>query len=43
VCDLEISRIGAPYIYSVRLLRVNLPHGLIVEISSKLSIRLFIR
>jgi hypothetical protein len=24
VCDLETSRIGAPYIYNVRLLRVNL-------------------
>jgi hypothetical protein len=23
VCDLETSRIGAPYIYNVRLLRVN--------------------
>jgi len=30
VCDLEASRIGAPYIYNVRLLRVKLPplhHG----------------
>ena len=26
VCDLETSRIGAPYIYNVRLLRVN-PHS----------------
>jgi len=25
VCDLETSRIGAPYIYNVRLLRVNIP------------------
>jgi len=25
VCDLETSRIGAPYIYNVRLLRVK-PH-----------------
>jgi ATP-dependent exoDNAse (exonuclease V) alpha subunit len=25
VCDLETSRIGAPYIYNVRLLRVNKP------------------
>ena len=24
VCDLETSRIGAPYIYNVRLLRVNI-------------------
>jgi hypothetical protein len=23
VCDLETSKIGAPYIYNVRLLRVN--------------------
>jgi len=23
VCDLETSRIGAPYIYNVKLLRVN--------------------
>jgi len=23
VCDLETSRIGAPYIYNVRVLRVN--------------------
>jgi hypothetical protein len=23
VCDLETSRMGAPYIYNVRLLRVN--------------------
>jgi hypothetical protein len=23
VCDLETARIGAPYIYNVRLLRVN--------------------
>jgi len=23
VCDLETSRIGAPYIYNVRLLRIN--------------------
>src|SRR5215475_12796302 len=26
VCDLETSRIGAPYIYNVRLLRVKLYH-----------------
>jgi len=26
VCDLETSRIGAPYIYNVRLLRVNICH-----------------
>jgi hypothetical protein len=25
VCDLETSRIGAPYIYNVRLLRVKDP------------------
>jgi len=25
VCDLETSRIGAPYIYDVRLLRVKSP------------------
>jgi len=25
VCDLETSRMGAPYIYNVRLLRVNKP------------------
>jgi hypothetical protein len=24
VCDLETPRIGAPYIYNVRLLRVNM-------------------
>jgi hypothetical protein len=24
VCDLETSRIGAPYIYNVRLLRVKI-------------------
>jgi hypothetical protein len=35
VCDLETSRIGAPYIYNVRLLRVNIfgtvCHVLMVE------------
>jgi len=25
VCDLETSRMGAPYIYDISLLRVNLP------------------
>jgi len=27
VCDLETSRIGAPYIYNVRLLRVNVSNS----------------
>jgi len=27
VCDLETSRIGAPYIYNVRLLRVKEKRG----------------
>jgi len=26
VCDLETSRIDAPYIYNVRLLRVNMDY-----------------
>ena len=26
VCDLETSRIGAPYIYNVRFLRVKIRH-----------------
>jgi len=27
VCDLETSRMGAPYIYDIRRLRVNMPKG----------------
>jgi len=27
VCDLETSRMGAPYIYDIGHLRVNVPQG----------------
>jgi len=32
VCDLETSRIGAPYIYNVRLLRVNYSQIIVTKI-----------
>ena len=39
VCDLETSRIGAPYIYDISNLRVNIrleiSHYFIVEINSE--------
>ena len=31
VCDLETSRIGAPYIYYISRLRVNTPVSIIVD------------
>jgi hypothetical protein len=31
VCDLETSRIGAPYIYNVRLLRVKQEDQLVAD------------
>jgi len=31
VCDLETSRMGAPYIYDISRLRVNVPDGLNVK------------
>jgi len=35
VCDLETSRIGAPYIYNVRLLRVNYDYSVNNSTGSK--------
>ena len=35
VCDLETSRIGAPYIYDISNLRVNLSEGVKIDDSKK--------
>jgi len=32
VCDLETSRMGAPYIYDISLLRVNSVFNLLIQL-----------
>ena len=40
VCDLETSRIGAPYIYDISSLRVKLFHSVYDKVGNKYDIRL---
>jgi len=38
VCDLETSRMGAPYIYDISRLRVNIPTGHLGSLDFRLRI-----
>jgi hypothetical protein len=38
VCDLETSRVGAPYIYDISRLRVNIPPLVQILLQEVLSI-----